>query len=41
MAAPVLSGHAHGCEWVILGGASESDLEGFDTGMNIVSSRTI
>lgn len=31
-----LSGHAHGREWVMLGGASESDLEGFDTGMNIV-----
>ena len=41
MAVPVLSGHAHGREWVIPGGASESDLEGFDTGMNIVSSRTI
>jgi len=36
MAVPVLSGHAHGREWVIPGGASESDLEGFDTGMNIV-----
>jgi hypothetical protein len=31
-----LSGHAHGREWVMLHGASESDLEGFDTTINII-----
>ena len=31
-----LSGHAHGREWVMMHGASESDLEGFDTTINII-----
>jgi hypothetical protein len=31
-----LSGHAHGREWVMLQGASELDLEGFDTTINII-----
>src|SRR5512133_3943495 len=32
----LLSGNAHGREWAILHGALESDLEGFDTDMNII-----
>jgi hypothetical protein len=32
----VLSGHAHGREWAMMRGASESDIEGFDTSMNII-----
>jgi hypothetical protein len=31
-----LSGYAHGREWAMMHGASESDVEGFDTGMNLV-----
>jgi hypothetical protein len=32
----ILSGHAHGREWVMMRGASESDVEGFDTTMNVI-----
>jgi hypothetical protein len=32
----VLSGHAHGREWVMLHGASESDPESFDATINII-----
>jgi hypothetical protein len=32
----VLSGHTHGREWAMMRGASESDLEGFDTSMNFI-----
>lgn len=32
----VLSGHAHGREWAMMRGASESDLDGFDTSTNII-----
>jgi hypothetical protein len=31
-----LSGYAHGREWVMLRGASEANVEGFDTTMNII-----
>lgn len=32
----ILSGYAHGREWAIMRGASESDVEGFDTSMNLI-----
>ena len=32
----VLSGYAHGREWAMVRGASESDLEGFDTSMRTI-----
>jgi len=31
-----LSGHAHGREWAMMHGATEADLDGFDTGMNMI-----
>jgi hypothetical protein len=31
-----LSGYAHGREWAIMRGASEANVEGFDTNMNVI-----